>query len=571
MNYNLSYDVVFIHPPAIYDFREKSIFPGSLSTVERIQFIKVSIGILSIADYLDRHGYKVIVDNLADRMVHNKDYDITEHLRKVSSKIFAIGLHWQQHSQGAIEIAKLCKKLHPKSLVIMGGLTATYFHEEIIRKYNFVDAVIRGEAERPFLGFLEAFNKYGEITSTPNLTYRKDNGEVCVTPLAQPVDNLDEFEFTRLDLLDPLTSVYNPNTDPRWSLTVCRGCSYNCVQCGGSAYTYKTYLGRGKPAFRSPNKIISDIKKLNEQGINQIGLYQDPRMGGREYWKELVRSFRSEKLDILRLTIDIFAPIDEEFIKDIESIGKEVILYICPDTGSDKVRRFHGRNYSNKDLMETVNISLRHHIPITAFFSVGLAGENNEVIEETWNIWKQLCLLNQDALNKGDFGDIQQGILIQGPIIGTVLIDPGSLAFNSPEKYGYKLSFNTLEGYIDALSLPSWHQWINYETDILNKDKLIDLILDVNENFILQMEKNKVLSSSKANIAYIKAKADRIVVSEINNIMKVYDREERELKLKVLNKVLRSFLSLPPSKNDPYNYQKKLAKSIISANQNYEQ
>ena len=58
----MDYDVILTHPPAIYDFREKAIFPGPIAyTVggSTEQFITPSVGMLSIADYLDRHGYSV--------------------------------------------------------------------------------------------------------------------------------------------------------------------------------------------------------------------------------------------------------------------------------------------------------------------------------------------------------------------------------------------------------------------------------------------------------------------------------------------------------------------------------
>jgi radical SAM superfamily enzyme YgiQ (UPF0313 family) len=377
----MNYDVILIHPPAVYDFRKKTLFPGALgSSAERLQFIKVSIGIMSIADYLDRHKYRVIIDNLADRMVSNKDFDVEEHIKNSDARIYAIGLHWHHHSQGAIEIAKLCKKLHPKSLVILGGLTATYFHEEIIRKYEFVDTVIRGEAEKPFLEFLRAYDKKGELIATSNLTYRTGDGDICVTPLMKPSENLDEFEFTRFDLLEPKTSVFPLDSETRGSLVVCRGCIYNCTVCGGSAYCYQTYLGMQKPSFRSPEKIIEDIKRLSKQGIKFAALYQDPRMGGEKYWKELMSALRSEKLDIERLSMDIFTPIDEEFIREVATIGKEVIFYICPGSGACDVRKAQGQGYSNEDWLKTVKLCHKYHIPVTTFFSVGLAGETPETI-----------------------------------------------------------------------------------------------------------------------------------------------------------------------------------------------
>lgn len=535
MDYDVIYDVILIHPPAIYDFRKKPLFVGPLGgTVANAQLTKIPLGMMSIADYLDRHGYKVLVDNLADRMVSSKAFNAEEHIKNSSARIYAIGLHWHHHSQGAIEVAKLCKALHPGSLVILGGLTATYFHEEIVLKYEFVDAVIRGEAEKPFLEFVIALEKHGKLTATPNLTYRTDKGQICVTPIMKPSANLDEFEFTRFDLLEPKTSIFTPNAEPRYSLTICRGCIYNCVTCGGSAYSYRTCLGMERPAFRSPRKIVEDIQRLSEQGIQFISLFQDPRMGGEKYWRELMAALRREKLDIVCLTMDIFTPADEEFIREVANIGKQVILFICPDSGAYDVRRSQGRPYSNEDLLRTVKLCHKYHILVTVFFAVGLAGGTHETIKETWDLWEKLCQLDQAALIKGNFKDISCRVPIGGPIIGPVILDPGSLAFDSPERYGYKLLFNNLEEYIKGLSAPSWHQWLNHETNLLDKDALIDLIFESVEYSTYQREKYGMYDKFQATAERFKAKADMIAVDEVNRIMNLQDSAERELRLKSL-------------------------------------
>jgi radical SAM superfamily enzyme YgiQ (UPF0313 family) len=280
----MDYDVILIHPPAIYDFREKAIFPGPIAyTVggSTGQFITTPFGMLSIADYLDRNGYKVLVDNLGERMVTSTSFDAEMHIGNLSAKVYAIGLHWCVHSQGAIEIARLCKKLHPDAMVVLGGLTATVFHEELVRKYEFVDAVIRGEAEKPFLLLMRALEQHKELEEVPNLTYRDGAGRIRSVPLMKPSVDLDEFEFTRLDLLEPKGSIFTPGMLPSWTIPICRGCLHNCVACGGSAYSYRTYLGRELPAFRSPEKIAEDIRKLSEQGVQLVFLAQDPRMGGK--------------------------------------------------------------------------------------------------------------------------------------------------------------------------------------------------------------------------------------------------------------------------------------------------
>jgi len=74
----MNYDVILIHPPAIYDFRERAIFPGPIAyTVggSTEQFIIPSVGMLSISDYLSRNGYNARVDNIGGRMITSMDFD----------------------------------------------------------------------------------------------------------------------------------------------------------------------------------------------------------------------------------------------------------------------------------------------------------------------------------------------------------------------------------------------------------------------------------------------------------------------------------------------------------------
>jgi B12-binding domain/radical SAM domain protein len=525
-------DLILIHPPAVYDFRRKAIFPGVMgTTVEQVQFSKVPIGMLSIAGYLDRQGYKVGIDNLGDRMIQDRTFSAEDHLKNLGASIYAVGLHFQQHAQGAIEIARLCKLLHPGSPVILGGLTATRFHREILEKYPFIDAVIRGEAEQPLLELMRSFEKQGRLTATSNLSFRDENGQIQVTPLGRVSLGLDEFEYTRFDLIRPLTSIFPADFLPRWSLVVCRGCIYNCAICGGSAYSYKTYLGREKPAFRSPTRLIEDIRSLNSQGVRIIGLYQDPRMGGENYWRELLQLLRTENLEIDRLSIDLMAPADQPFIEAVARTGRPVTVHICPDSGCEKVRKQLGRHYSNEELLQTIRYCHKYLIPVTTFFSTGLAGENHENINDTWELMDRLSSLEQIMFTRSarlGGGSVHLG----GPISGPVLIDPGSPAFDYPEKYGYKLRFSNLEELIRGFSAPSWHQWINYETGLLNKDAIVQLILESTAVSINQREEYELNGHAQAEMERQKLKTDIAALNEVNRISRLKTPEEQEKALK---------------------------------------
>ena len=526
------FDVILIHPPAVYDFRRKPLFPGAMGrTVESIQFNKVPIGMISIAEYLDRHGYKAVVDNLCDRMVTLPGFDVEEHLKACSARVFAIGLNFQQHAQGAVEIARLCKALHPDARVIMGGLTATRFHGEIVTKYPFVDGVVRAEGEKPMLELVRSLESGGKIAATPNLTWRDGDGAVRVNPLMPASRDLDDFEFTRFDLVDPATSIFIPDAPNRWSLAVCRGCTYNCAICGGSSYTYKKYLGMDRPAFRSPHKIVADMNQLVNDGIPFIGLYQDPRMAGKQYWRALMDAMSREKPAFERLSIDLLAPADEDFIRDIAKIDRRVILHLCPDTGCDAVRNRLGRHYSNRAFLETIRLCHKYRIPVTNFFSVGLAGETEQEARQTWELWSQLDALNHDAMARGDFGDIADSVPIGGQVLGPIVLDPGSQAFDAPEQFGYRLLYKNLEEYIQGLSQPVWHQGLNYEADRLVRRAIVELIHKSIEFTIDQREKYGFYSPPEAYYERCRVEADRVIVQKTDNLMKLQDPRERHMRI----------------------------------------
>jgi hypothetical protein len=53
-------------------------------------------------------------------------------------------------------------------------------------------------------------------------------------------------------------------------------------------------------------------------------------------------------------------------------------------------------------------------------------------------------------------------------------LDPGCIAYENPEKFGYKIRFKTLEEYRMAMLAPSWKYALNYETEWMTRDEIVD-------------------------------------------------------------------------------------------------
>jgi radical SAM superfamily enzyme YgiQ (UPF0313 family) len=257
-------------------------------------------------------------------------------------------------------------------------------------------------------------------------------------------------------------------------------------------------------------------------------------MAGKAYWQELLKALRNEKLDLERLSLDMLVPADEEFIKQVASIGIPVTLHICPDSGSDKVRRQLGRHYSTTELVNTIKLCHKYLIPVTTFFSVGLAGETREDVRQTWELWELLSSMENIALARGNTLGLGSGVPLGGPIIGPILIDPGSKAFDDPAKYGYKLRYKNLEEYIEGLSGPSWFQWLNYETELLSKEAIAEVNMQSVAYAIEQRAEYGWLDANQAELQRQRLRGDILAVTEVLRILKLPDLKAREDALREL-------------------------------------
>ena len=150
-------DLVLLHAPSVYDFREESILYGPVSDLvpSTPVFEMYPIGLTTIAEYLERSGFRVRIINLAVRMLNSNRFDAEKLIRKLEPAAFGIDLHWMPHAHGAIEIARLCKKHHPDIPVMFGGFSSSYYHEELVRRPE-VDYVVRGDStEVPVLNLMQ--------------------------------------------------------------------------------------------------------------------------------------------------------------------------------------------------------------------------------------------------------------------------------------------------------------------------------------------------------------------------------------------------------------------------------
>jgi radical SAM superfamily enzyme YgiQ (UPF0313 family) len=150
------------------------------------------------------------------------------------------------------------------------------------------------------------------------------------------------------------------------------------------------------------------------------------------------------------------------------------VFQISPESAVEPIREKYGRRYSNESLEKTVRYCIEQGGSIEVFFMLGLPYETRETAMTTLNLFGLMF-----QKHKSFVGPERGERRFHSEIGPMILLDAGSLAFDNPREYGYRLLRTTLRDHHDAFEMTHWKDYINYETNGLSRNELVELFLEV--------------------------------------------------------------------------------------------
>jgi B12-binding domain/radical SAM domain protein len=476
-------DLVLLHPPAIYDFRTKPAFLGPLADAvpSTAMFEMYPIGLTSIAAFLERNHYNVEIVNLAYRMLQDERFDVVDHIGRMSATVFGIDLHWLPHVQGALEIVEIVKRVHPESYTLVGGLSASYYHDELVR-HAAVDFVLRGDStEEPARQLLQALRESRPLDTVANLTWKRRDGQVVVNPLTFVPRDLDYVDVPAYRYL--LRSVFKyrslrnlvPHLEwlhyPITLLLTARGCTEDCSVCGGSRSAYRLLCNRQRPAFRSPEKLADDVATIGTFSRAPIFVVHDPRMGGMQRAVRLF-SLLARLQPPNEMVFELYYPGSDAFFEMIARSVPTWSVEMTLESPDEALRRRNGKfPWSNDVVEETIERALAHGCRrLDVFFMTGLPGQRYADALEIGRYCEHLLE------RFGADGRLHPFVAPLGPFL-----DPGCRAFEQPQ-LGYTTFCRTLEDHRRAFLHNGWQKILSYETSGMTRDEIVRATYDVAEH-----------------------------------------------------------------------------------------
>jgi len=367
--------ICLISPPTATELDDRE-----LAETEAVRLIAdaAPAGILTLAAVLEQRGIFPRIFNL-NRLYYeylrNRENRVdfcafvSRKLEAESFDVFGFGTICSTYPL-TIRIAREVKRAHPDAALVLGGPQASVVDVQTLRAFDFVDCVVRGEAENTFPQLLSALAGDGRLDPIPGITFRR-RGEVVRNPNAPVIADLDELPL-------PAFHLYPELKDCRYvPLELGRGCPFACTFCSTNDFFRRRFR------LKSPQRVIEQMSAIRAlYGIAEFDLIHDMFTVDR---KRVVAFCEALLACGERFVWGCSARtdcVDEELIALMARAGCRDIFFGV-ETGSGRLQRVIDKNLDLAEAARMIRSTDSHRIHTTVSLITGFPEETMEDLRQT--------------------------------------------------------------------------------------------------------------------------------------------------------------------------------------------
>ena len=359
-----------------------------VSTREKKKMIGASppMGTLYVASYIKNQGIAVsLLDATAKNLTTTQ---IANWIKKEDPDIVGFST-LTCTSRTAPQIAKQAKRTNPNLTTVLGGLHATYNPTKILKKYPWVDIIVRGEGEQTALELTRTLEKEDNLKNVSGITFR-NNGNIISTPDRPLIKDVDTIPFPDRTLLDTeyhaLAAGINAAPKKYTSFVTSRGCVYNCRFCGIRALAKNIW----RP--RTVQNALEELLLLESQGYRQFHFVDDNFMLNRKRAVKLCQEIRREKLDIDWICLGRVDNCSYPMLKELVRAGCKIIHFGI-ESANQRILDYYNKRITPQQSRDAVKAARKAGVDvIIGSLIVGAPDETPREIQNTLEFAKHLKL-----------------------------------------------------------------------------------------------------------------------------------------------------------------------------------
>jgi len=384
------------------------------------RFYHFPVGSLGICDYVTKNGYRAAIFNSSQYSEESYLGELSRVIRYRKPTVIGLILHWKEVLPSFLFLLKWLEVEYPHIPIIVGGITAGFFSETLLKRNPHIRAVIRGDAEYPLLCYL----KGDSLSKIPNCIYRDNTG--IVTSKHRFVLSQEDFDGLCY------SNFYFLCDHERYlrqfggiTLSIARGCPYNCLSCGGSRSANRKHSDRAGYLLRSRESVIRDLRKLKKY----TSFFYVCNEVSQKYFKHLLMDIISD--DGLRKVFSCgygaYYLVDDELLELYGRAFKyseacdQAVIELSPESAIDRDRmivRDKALFFSNEqlhDAIEKIQDKYDGGVKVEVFFSYFHKTHSRE------KLYQECSLVHR--LRSWSYSKGWSGVLVRHEHLST---DPGS-------------------------------------------------------------------------------------------------------------------------------------------------
>jgi len=291
-----------------------------------------------------------------------------------------VGMNCSTHTfEAAMAVLAEVRRRLPDTKIVLGGYHATFTAPDILREYQFVDYIIRGEAEVAFpklLGHIEAGTEPADVEG---IVYRTADG-VVERPLAL-IEDLDSLPFPDRSLLGEVDYGYwfqgIPLTFGRFTtISSSRGCPFSCTYCSCAAFSERRWR------YRSATNVVDELEMLYRQGYRECVFVDDNFTHKVSRVEEICQLIEERDIRMKLYCEGRANHASLPLLKRMKRAGFNVI-YFGAESASPHVLKFYNKKLTAEQNAEAVANAKRAGMLVITSYIVGAPVESKDDIRRT--------------------------------------------------------------------------------------------------------------------------------------------------------------------------------------------
>lgn len=361
----------------VYSLQDTQSLLKPLRAPEQIQF-----GISYISAVLKKYGHRTRLVVLSSPYGKKNYAVIDDMIASFKPKLACFTAVFSEY-EFINDIAGHVKSRYPDIHTVIGGVHVT-LNSDNVRQDNF-DVFCIGEGEYPVLELVTQLEKNASPAKINNLIIK--NGTAIEGNATRSfMDNLDDLPFCDREIWEEWTE---EDLGARHAVLLGRGCPFDCTYC--SNHALRKVSSGSYVRLRRPDKLIEEIYEIAGKYPKQHEIYLEiETFSANQKWAVELCTKLEELNRILPyplsfgVNIRVFPNADFNNLFEACKRGNFRFINIGLESGSERVRReILRRNYSDKDIINTVKAARKAGLKVAFHNMIGIPGETKSDFEET--------------------------------------------------------------------------------------------------------------------------------------------------------------------------------------------